>query len=57
MLIDNAIMYFTTEFKHSEVSIFRNTAVTNIRNNIYIPGLCSWAVGIKEYFSDVEIKK
>jgi hypothetical protein len=37
MLIDNAIIYYITEFKHSENSIFRYTALTNIRRKyIYI---------------------
>jgi hypothetical protein len=30
-LIDIAIIYYITEFKRPEISIFRNTAVTNIR--------------------------
>jgi hypothetical protein len=31
MLIDTAIIYYITEFKHSEISIFPNTALRNIR--------------------------
>jgi hypothetical protein len=31
ILTDIAIIYYITEFKHPEISIFRNTAVTNIR--------------------------
>jgi hypothetical protein len=31
ILIDIAIIYYITEFTHPEISIFRNTAVTNIR--------------------------
>jgi hypothetical protein len=30
ILIDVAIIYYITEFKHPEISILRNTAVTNI---------------------------
>jgi uncharacterized protein YbcV (DUF1398 family) len=31
ILMDTAIIYYITEFKQPEISIFRNTAVTNIR--------------------------
>jgi hypothetical protein len=31
ILINSAIIYYITKFKYPEISIFRNTAVTNIR--------------------------
>jgi hypothetical protein len=37
-----AIIYYITEFKHPKSSIFRNTAVTNIRKYlIYIFQVCT----------------
>jgi hypothetical protein len=57
ILIDIAIIYYITELEHSEISIFGNTAVKKIRKyQIHIPGLYSWAVGIKECFSDDKIQ-
>jgi hypothetical protein len=54
----HANIYYIAELKHSETSKFRNTAVMNIRKyQIYIPGLYSWAVGIKVCFSDDKIQK
>jgi hypothetical protein len=45
------------EFKHSENSIFRNTAVTNIKKcQTYIPGLYGSAVGIKECFLPIKFR-
>jgi hypothetical protein len=48
-----------TEFKDPEISIFLNTAVTNIQKISYIrnPGLYSLAVGIKERFSGDKFRK
>jgi hypothetical protein len=58
ILIDNAIINYITELEHSEISIFRNTAVSHItKYQIHVPGLCNWAVGRKECFSDDKIKK
>jgi hypothetical protein len=58
ILIDIAIIYYITELEHSEVSLFWNTAVTNIaKYQVHVPGLYSWAVGIKECFSDDKIQK
>jgi hypothetical protein len=37
-----AIIYNITEFKHPEISIFRNTAVTNIRKyQTYVIQVCT----------------
>jgi hypothetical protein len=42
ILIDIAIIYYITEFKHPEISIFRNTAVTNIRKyQTYLIQVCT----------------
>jgi hypothetical protein len=50
-------MYYVTEFKHSENSIFRNPADTNIKKcQIYIPGLYGSTVGIKECFLPIILK-
>jgi hypothetical protein len=49
--------YYITEFKHSKNSIFRNTADTNIKKcQIYIPGLYSSAVGIKDCFLPIKFR-
>jgi hypothetical protein len=37
ILIDTVIIYYITKFKHSEISIFRNTEVTNIiKYQVYV---------------------
>jgi hypothetical protein len=58
ILIDISIIYYITQFKHSEISIFRKTAVMNNRKyQIYVPGLYSWEAVIEECFSDVKNQK
>jgi hypothetical protein len=43
ILIDIAIIYYITEFKHPEISIFRNTAITNIRKYpTYVIQVCTF---------------
>jgi hypothetical protein len=50
-------IYYVTEFNHSENSIFRNTAVTNIKKcQIYIPGVYGSTVRIKEYFLPIKFR-
>jgi hypothetical protein len=42
MLIDIAIIFYITEFKDPEISIFRNTEVTNItKYQTYIILVCT----------------
>jgi hypothetical protein len=42
ILIYIAVIYYITEFKHPEISIFRNTAVTNIRKyQTYVIQVCT----------------
>jgi hypothetical protein len=42
MLIDIAIIYYITEFMHLDISIFGNTAVTNIRKyQTYVMQVCT----------------
>jgi hypothetical protein len=56
ILIDIAIIYPNTEFKHSGTSIFRNSAFTNIKNyHTHVIQVCT--VGIEERFSGDKIQK
>jgi hypothetical protein len=42
ILIYIAVIYYITEFRHPEISIFRNTAVTNIRKyQTYVIQVCT----------------
>jgi hypothetical protein len=42
ILMDIVIIYYITEFKHPEISIFRNTAITNIRKyRTYVIQACT----------------
>jgi hypothetical protein len=43
ILIDIAIIYYITEFKHSERSILGNTALTTLENIRYIFKVCTVA--------------
>jgi hypothetical protein len=42
IVLDIAIIYYISEFKYPEISIFRNTAVTNIRKyQTYVIQVCT----------------
>jgi hypothetical protein len=56
ILIETEIIYYIAEFKHPEISIIRNTAVTNIRKyQTYV--IQVFTVGMKQSFSDDKIQK
>jgi hypothetical protein len=58
IVIDIAIIYYITQFKHPEISIFRNTAVRNTRKyQTRVIRFVQLGSGIEECFSDDKIQK